>query len=617
MTAGDAGWWRVDVPTPAPAPTTGSWLDGGEARPDPAAPCSRDGVHGLSRPSTTRASPGPTTQWRGAAAGRRGPLRAARRHLHPEGTFDARDRAARPPRRPRRRRRRAAALQRLRRRAGAGATTGSRWFAVHEPYGGPDGLKRFVDACHARGLGVVMDVVYNHLGPAGNYLPEFGPYLTDAHTTPGARRSTSTGRVRRGPPLRPRQRAACGCATSTSTACGSTPSTPSSTSAPCHLLEELRARSRRSAAELGKPLWLVAETDLNDPRLVSCRGGRRLRPRRPVGRRRPPRPARHPHRRASTATTATSARSPTLAKALSGVFLHDGSWSCFRGRTHGRPVPATVPGHRFVVYLQDHDQIGNRAIGDRISATLSDGLLKVGAALVLTSPYTPMLFMGEEWGARTPWQFFSDHEGELGDAVREGRRGGVRVARLEHRATCPTRRRSRPARDSQLDWSELEGERGQGLLAWTRDLLALRRSRPELTDGRRDRVQVAYDEDARWLVVQRGRLVVACQPVDVSGRPCRSPARRSRCCSTAARASSTAPARWRRTASPWSCWSLPSRCSWRWAVPDAARSGLVRRRRWYPGRSRLDRRGRAVRCRHPRDQVVVRSRAGNGPSHHE
>jgi maltooligosyltrehalose trehalohydrolase len=174
-----------------------------------------------------------------------------------------------------------------------------------------------------------------------------------------------------------------------------------------------------------------------------------------------------------------------------------------------------VPGHRFVVYLQDHDQVGNRATGDRISATLSDGLLKVGAALVLTSPYTPMLWMGEEWGARTPWQFFSDHEGDLGEAVRQGRRAEFGSHGWDTE-DVPDPQSEQTLRDSTLDWSEPEQERHAALLAWHRDLIALRRSRLELSDGRRDRVEVRYDEDARWLVVRRGAVAVA---ANLGGEP--------------------------------------------------------------------------------------------------
>jgi maltooligosyltrehalose trehalohydrolase len=199
----------------------------------------------------------------------------------------------------------------------------------------------------------------------------------------------------------------------------------------------------------------------------------------------------------------------TTAKALTGVFVHDGSWSSFRQRAHGRPVAPTTPGHRFVVYLQDHDQVGNRATGDRIAATLSDGLLMVGAALILTSPYTPMLWMGEEWGARTPWQFFSDHEGELGEAVRRGRREEF-AAHGWDTDDVPDPQSPATFAASKLDWKEPEDERGSRLLSWTRELIALRRSRTDLADGRRDRVHVSYDEDARWLVVRRGSTAVAC-----------------------------------------------------------------------------------------------------------
>ncbi len=151
-------------------------------------------------------------------------------------------------------------------------------------------------------------------------------------------------------------------------------------------------------------------------------------------------------------------------------------------------------------------------------------MLMVGAALVLTSAFTPMLWMGEEWGARTPWQFFSDHDAELGEAVSTGRRAefGSHGWSTEE---VPDPQAESTFLASKLDWSERDGEREQRLLAWTRDLLALRRARSELSDGRRDRVQVTYDEDARWVVVRRGRVVVACnlagerQKLPVPGTP--------------------------------------------------------------------------------------------------
>ena len=172
---------------------------------------------------------------------------------------------------------------------------------------------------------------------------------------------------------------------------------------------------------------------------------------RAVERRLPPRAAR---RRSPARGRATTPTSPTPGSAgwprrSPARFFHDGAWSSFRRRHHGRPVDtALLPGWKFLGYLQDHDQIGNRAVGDRISATLSPGLLAVGATLVLTSPFTPMLFMGEEWGAGTPWQFFTSHpEPELGKATAEGRIGEF----AEHgwdADVVPTRRTRRrsPAR---------------------------------------------------------------------------------------------------------------------------------------------------------------------------
>jgi len=131
----------------------------------------------------------------------------------------------------------------------------------------------------------------------------------------------------------------------------------------------------------------------------------------------------------------------------------------------------------------------------------------VGAALVLTSPYTPMLWMGEEWGARTPWLFFSDHEGELGEAVRLGRRAEFAPHGWDTE-DVPDPQDEATVRASTLDWAEPAQDRHAALLAWTRDLIALRRARPELSDGHRDRTAVTYDEADRWLVVRRGRVAV-------------------------------------------------------------------------------------------------------------
>jgi maltooligosyltrehalose trehalohydrolase len=199
-----------------------------------------------------------------------------------------------------------------------------------------------------------------------------------------------------------------------------------------------------------------------------------------------------------------------LAKTYTKVFFHDGIWSAFRGRTHGRQVDVfRVPAHRFLGYLQDHDQIGNRATGNRISTMVPPELLKVGAGLVLTGPYTPMVFMGEEWGAATPWQYFTDHiEDWLAKAVAEGRKAEFGEHGWDE-ADVPDPQDKATFLRSKLNWPERDREPHLGIHAWYREMIALRKARPELTDPRLDRVFADFDEDARWLLVRRGRLRIA------------------------------------------------------------------------------------------------------------
>jgi maltooligosyltrehalose trehalohydrolase len=505
MTAVGDGWWIGEIG--GPGTDYAFVLDGGEPRPDPRSAWQPHGVHGPSRVVDHDGFAWTDSLWRGL------PLEGSVLYeLHvgtftSEGTFDA-------------------AIGRLDHLVELGVDAvellpcnafagrwgwgydGVAWFAVHDPYGGPEGLKRFVDACHARGLGVVLDVVYNHLGPAGNYLPEFGPYLTDAHTTPWGSAVNldrpGSDEVRRyildNVRMWLHDYHVDGLRLDAVHALVDERAT--------HLLEEMAGEVEALSAHLRKPLFLIAESDLNDATLVTSReaGGYGL----------DAQWADDVHHALHALLTGERTGyygdfgSPqTLAKSLTGVFVHDGTWSSFRERAHGRPVPPTLPGWRFVAYLQDHDQVGNRATGDRISQTLSDGLLKVGAALVLTSPYTPMLWMGEEWGARTPWQFFSDHEGDLGEAVRQGRRAEF-ASHGWDTDDVPDPQAESTVRASTLDWSELEQERHAALLAWTRDLIALRRRRRALTDGRRDLVDVTFGEPGTWLVVRRGAVAVVC-----------------------------------------------------------------------------------------------------------
>jgi maltooligosyltrehalose trehalohydrolase len=200
---------------------------------------------------------------------------------------------------------------------------------------------------------------------------------------------------------------------------------------------------------------------------------------------------------------------PDLAKALRSAFVYDGQYSANRRRRHGRPA-ADLTGQRLVGFFQNHDQIGNRAHGERSCHLMSRGRAKVAAALILTAPFVPMLFQGEEWGAASPFQYFTDHDDpDLGRAVSEGRRREFAAFGWDPEE-IPDPQAPETFLRSRLDWTDLEREPHRGLLAWHRALIALRRRTPALTDGALPDVRVTFDADARWLSLQRGTITVAC-----------------------------------------------------------------------------------------------------------
>lgn len=374
-------------------------------------------------------------------------------------------------------------------------------YAVNETYGGPDGLKSFVDACHRVGIGVILDVVYNHLGPSGNFLHPFGPYFggfagsywgeavnLDGPGSDQVRRYFIDNALQW-----LRDYHADGLRLDAVHALHD--------SRARHLLAELSAEVDALACSVGRPLSLIAESDLNDPRMVRSldAGGMGMTAQWDDD----------VHHALHTAVSGEShgyyadfADLSALAKVLTGGVFHDGSHSSFRGRAHGRPYTG-VPGHRLVCCLQNHDQIGNRPRGDRLTMTA----LKLGAGLLLTSPFTPMLFMGEEWGARTPFLFFSDH---VEPALREGE-AARRQREFEgfgYDWDAPDPSDEETFLRSKLDWSELKDEEHWSLLCWYRDLVALRKALPELSDPRLDMIRVESDPLGKWLVMWRSSLCV-------------------------------------------------------------------------------------------------------------
>jgi len=485
MIPAPGGWWTAPLDL-EPGTDYAFRVDGSPNRPDPRSALQPDGVHGPSRtvdPDTWR-----WTDQNWAGKDLRGSVIY---ELHvgtftPEGTLDA-------------------AVSRLGHlvdlgvdivelmplaafpgKAGWGYDGVGLW-AVHEAYGGPDALARFVDAAHNAGIGVCLDVVYNHLGPSGNYLSVFGPYFTPAHHTPWGEAVNydhdGSQQVRAfviDSALRWMRdfhidalRLDAIHEIKDDAAAAATPQR--------HVLAELSDAVAALSIELGRPLSLVAEADLNDVGVITPTSEEP--------------PAKVPslgmtaqwaddvHHALHVRLTGEDqgyygdfAEVGAWAKAYGRAFLHNGTWSTFRERNWGAPVPEDTDPRRFVVFGSDHDQVGNRAVGDRPSAILDDAALAATAALVLLSPYTPMLFMGEEWGTRTPFQFFTDHEeDDLARSVSEGR---VReFAGFGWDADeIPDPQAAATVEASRLRWSELDEAEHARVLAWYQALTTLRRN---------------------------------------------------------------------------------------------------------------------------------------------
>lgn len=504
MTRDDDGWWWGE-PGDAGDRDYGFQIDDDPAvLPDPRSRHQPDGVHGLSRPFCADEFEWTDDAWTGR------PLPGCVIYELHVGTFTAAGTLD-------------AAIERLPHLQQLGVDMiellpvnsfdgahnwgydGVSWYSVDETYGGPAAYVRFVDACHAHGLAVVQDVVYNHLGPSGNSLPRFGPYqrTVDANTW-GASINLDSPEVRRfivdNALMWLRDYHVDGLRLDAVHALVDHSSK--------HILQELAEEVDALAAFLRRPVFLIAESDLNDPTLITSReaGGYGLHAQWDDD-------FHHALHVALTGETfgyyADFGRLDALAKVYRGAFFHNGTFSSFRGRPHGSPVDtANIPASRFVIANQNHDQIGNRAAGDRLSATLDDGQLAIAAVLTLTAPFTPMLFMGEEWAAGTPWQFFTAHtDPELGRATAQGRFDEFEQMGWDPSAV-PDPQDPATFHRSKLDWSEPTRDHHARLLSLYRELIALRRRLPELTDPRFDSVRVDLDADAQWMVVHRGSVAI-------------------------------------------------------------------------------------------------------------
>jgi maltooligosyltrehalose trehalohydrolase len=371
--------------------------------------------------------------------------------------------------------------------------------AAQNSYGGPSGLKRLVDACHQRGLAILLDVVYNHLGPEGNYLSEFAPYFTDRYKTPWGLALNFDG------PHSDDVRwffihsalqwvdefRLDGLRVDAVHAIVDHSAEP--------FLQDLTQAVHERARELGRNVHLIAESDLNDPRVIT--------PREQLGLGFDSQWADDYHHTLHVLLTGErdgyyegfEGKVSELARILSSGYLYVGQHSTYRARKYGRK-PHTRNGAQFVVSAQNHDQVGNRMLGERLAAIVSHEQLRLAAAAIVLSPFIPMLFMGEEYGEKAPFQYFTSHgDAALIEAVRKGRR--EEFDDFAWQGEAPDPHDEETFRRSRLNWGVSERDEHSSIRRLYRQLLHLRKQTPALRSLDLSSVTAeAYDEQGVLLV---------------------------------------------------------------------------------------------------------------------
>lgn len=500
LTSGLRGYFHGIVDGIVPGSRYLYRLDDALERPDPASRYQPEGVHGPSAVINPE-FPWGDSHWRGL------PLRDYILYeLHvgaftADGTFDA-------------------VIPHLAELAGLGVTVielmpigqfpgtrnwgydGTFCFAAQNSYGGPDGLRRLVDACHHLGLGVALDVVYNHLGPEGNYLGEFGHYFTDRYQTPWGRAINFDGchcdEVRR----YFIENALCWVTDFhiDSLRLDAVHAIFDESAQP--FLRELGDAVHERAEQLNRRITVVAESNKNDSRHTDAReiGGYGLNGQW------------NDDFHHCLHVLLTSERSGyyadfggvgRMAKAMAEGFVYDGQFSSYRGRRHG-VSSRHLPAERFVVCSQNHDQVGNRALGDRLGSITSHESLKLAAAVVLLSPYVPLLFMGEEYGEIAPFLYFVSHSHkELVEAVRRGRR--KEFASFAWSGEVPDPQKESTFRRSMLNRELHKEPRHAALREYYRELIRLRKTVPALATPNKRQTAAHPFEAEKTLVVRRWR----------------------------------------------------------------------------------------------------------------
>ena len=379
--------------------------------------------------------------------------------------------------------------------------------AAQNSYGGPRALKRLVDACHQRGLAILLDVVYNHLGPEGNYLGEYGPYFTDRYKTPWGLALNFDG------PHSDDVRWYFvhnalqwvdefhfdGLRVDAVHAIVDHSAEP--------FLQDLCEAVRQRGTQLGRQIWTIAESDLNDPRVIT--------PKEQYGLGFDSQWADDFHHSLHTLLTGEQdgyyegfpPKVSNLARVLKTGYLYVGQHSTYRGRKYGLK-PNTTNGAQFVISAQNHDQVGNRMMGDRITNLVSFEKVRQAAAAIILSPFIPMLFMGEEYGEKAPFQYFTSHsDKDLIEAVRRGR--AEEFDDFKWAGEPPDPHDEETFTRSKLKWESLQRDEHQSLWRLYKQLLAFRRDIPSLRTLDLSAVETHADDERAVLLIRRGDSLVA------------------------------------------------------------------------------------------------------------
>ncbi len=499
MQRNDLGYWQLTVNDVQPGALYSYDLNGKKNRPDPASYFQPNGVHEASQVIDHRSFQWEDSGWKGV------PLpEMIMYELHAgtfthDGTFDG-------------------VISRIDDLKDIGINTieimpvaqfpGDRnWgydgvypFAVQNSYGGPEGLKRLVNECHKKGVAVILDVVYNHLGPEGNYLWDFGPYFTDMYKTPWGNAINYDGPYSNEVRNYFIENALYWFEHYHIDALRLDAIHGIYDLSVKHFLAELSERVKEMAQQKGRDLYLIAESDLNNPAVARAgeKGGYGL----------DALWCDDFHHAVHTLLVDESegyyedfSSVGHIIKTLKEGFVYSGQYSHFRKKNHGSSS-GDLPADRFVVFSQNHDQTGNRMLGERLSSLVSFEAQKLAAGIVLLSPYIPLLFMGEEYGETSPFLYFVSHsDRDLIEGIREGRKRDFEVFNWQGEPPDPVSVET--FNKSKLDWGKRASGKNAQLLDLYKELIRLRRDTPALANLDKRCLEVWGDEEKKVVFLRR------------------------------------------------------------------------------------------------------------------